>query len=177
MKWPRLRRRRSRPRPRDNRHGVDPRARVAHGRPHGAAAERDLLRVILHFDGWLERAREEVRPEWFEGLETREILDLALGAADRQVPLDRVERLSPAAQLLWNDLMAPMPGVDEPGAADMYLGAREYLEARPAFQEFDSIQGAAERATRRKELLEAYPLAARKYFMGQVGKRLRQPSK
>ena len=97
-----------------------------------------------------------------------------VAAGHRTPPLDVVESLPPAAQALWNELMVPIPA-DERAAAETYVGAREYLEGRPDFQAYETIREAAEKAQRRKELETRYPSAAKKYLLGLIGKRLRQP--
>lgn len=97
-------------------------------------SERNLLRLLLANDGWVARAKGDgIRPEWFERPEYREIFaQLAAGAS---LP----DALSDGTQLVWQELKDGELG-DIEKAGDVYEGAREALEARPHFREFEALQ-------------------------------------
>ncbi|MGE0354733.1 MAG: DNA primase [Gemmatimonadales bacterium] len=170
----------------------EPRGRPVARKPvrrRGDVAERDLLRVIVQFDGWLERAADDIRPEWLEQPEAREVFQALLDARARELPMGVVEALSPGAQKLWNAVQVPLSGIEAATAGDVYENAREDLAARPEFRDYEAIRLRMGRASEdeklsltsemtrlRKELEARYPSAWRKYFYGPVGKRLRQVS-
>jgi DNA primase len=154
----------------------------------GSPAERALLRVLAQVDSWLERARREIPVEWMEGADTRELYQALLASGSRSLALEQLDQLSQPARVLWNEVLKPTVGVDPVAAGDEYESAREYLEARPQFRQYDEFveriarAGANERASLaveqqrlRKELEERFPQASKKFLLGQVGNRLRQP--
>ena len=80
-----------------------------------------------------------------------------------------------------------MNDADSMTAGDIYEWARQNLEARPHFRAYEDFmdrlkraQGeekatlAGEQLARRKALRERFPIAAEKYFLGSVGRRLRR---
>lgn len=151
------------------------------GRPLGSVQERSVLKVLVHYDGWLERAREEIPGNWMESPETREIFAALLARGDRELPVEVLEAMSAAARALWSELKQPFAGVDQMAAGDVYEGARQYLEARPFFREYQEFLQKADRATlleqqKRKleELKTRFPKAAEMFLLGKVGKNLRQ---
>ncbi|MEO8201205.1 MAG: DNA primase [Gemmatimonadota bacterium] len=158
------------------------------GRRLGANQERALLRVMVHFDGWIDRARQDVPVEWMEGTDSREIFLALLELGSRDLSLPVLEKMSPSARMLWGEILKPMVEADALAAGDIFEGARQYLEARPHFREYEVFLSrlreasgseqstlAAEQSHRLKELRQRFPAAADKFLMGSVGTRLRQP--
>lgn len=156
------------------------------GRTLGGVQERSVLSVLVQFEGWLERAREEIPPDWMESPETREVYTAILGSG-RQPPLDVLEALTSEAQAVWMDIKKPVAEPNERAAGEDYEAARQYLQGRPHFQAYEDLRSqirlAAEsekaellkqKNARRKELLDLYPRAAEKFLMGSIGGKLRQ---
>jgi DNA primase len=159
-----------------------PAQRKGAARRMGSSQERAILRVLVHFDGWLARAKQDVPPEFMEGAETREIYLALLARDTRDLPIEILEGMSPGSRTLWNEIMKPMIEADAMAAGDIYEAARQNLEARPyfrAYQEWRSNTPEAsleEQKARRAELEKRFPAAAEKYLRtGSVGRRLRQP--
>lgn len=155
----------------------------------GARAERELLRVAVSSDGWYERAFREVEADWMESGDTRELYATLQRAGTRDLPAHMLDALSEPARHLWTELRENPPAEDGGLAGDTYEGAREYLEARPEFRAYETLAGKipfspeeeraqllVEQLQLRTELMSRYPLSARKFLAGQVGKRLRQHS-
>ncbi|MGH7658299.1 MAG: DNA primase, partial [Gemmatimonadales bacterium] len=155
----------------------------------GARAERELLRVAVSSPGWYERAFREVEADWMESGDTRELYVTLQRAGTRDIPTHMLDALSESARLLWADLRENPPSEEDGQAGDTYEGAREYLEARPQFRAFERLAEKipfspeqerarllVEQLQLRTELMSRYPLSARKFLAGQVGKRLRQHS-
>jgi DNA primase len=160
------------------------------GRAHrpGSRQERAFLRVLVHFDGWVERAREDIPPQLMEAVETREIYQALLQQGNRNLSIEVLDRMSPESRRLWEEINKPMNDADSMTAGDIYEWARQNLEARPHFRAYedfmDRLKGAqgeekatlaGEQLARRKALRERFPIAAEKYFLGSVGRRLRRP--
>ena len=153
----------------------------------GSPQERTFLRVLVHFDGWVERAREDIPPQFMESPETREVYQALLLHGDRNLSIEILDRMSPESRRLWGDLNQPMTDADTMTAGDIYEFARQNLEARPHFRAYEDFreklkraQGdekaalASEQVQRRKALQERFPIAFEKYFLGSVGRRLRR---
>ncbi len=156
----------------------------------GSPQERTFLRVLVHFEGWIERARTDIPPGLMESAETRAIYEALLRQGDRNLPIDVLDGLPAESRALWGEVNRPMNEADSMTAGDIYEWARQNLEARPHFREYedfmDRLKGAegaektalaAEQLERRRALKERYPIAADKYFMGTVGRRLRREKK
>lgn len=172
--------------PRDS---SQPRRSAGKGRAHrpGSPQERIFLRVLVHFDGWIERAKEDIPPALMESAETREVYEGLLRQGDRNLSIETLDRMSPEARRLWEEINKPMNDADTMTAGDIYEWARQNLEARPHFRAYEDFmdrlkraQGeekralAGEQVERRRELKERFPIAAEKYFLGSVGRRLRR---
>jgi DNA primase len=153
----------------------------------GSLQERNFLRVLVHFDGWIERARDDVPPSCMESSETREVYEALIRKGDRNLAIDVLDQMSPGSRQLWGEINAPMNEADSMTAGDIYEWARQNLEARPHFREYEefldrlrSAQGeekkalAGEQVERRRALKERFPIAAEKYFLGLVGRKLRR---
>ena len=153
----------------------------------GSRQERAFLRVLVHFDGWVERAREDIPPQLMEAAETREIYEALLLQGNRNLSIEVLDRMSPESRRLWEEINKPMNDADSMTAGDIYEWARQNLEARPHFRAYEDFmdrlkraQGeekatlAGEQLARRKALRERFPIAADKYFLGSVGRRLRR---
>lgn len=156
------------------------------GRPMGSVQERSVLKVLVHFDGWLDRAREEIPPERMENAAHREIYQVLLTRGDRDLPVEVLDAMSTAARGIWDEIKQPMTE-DQLGASDIFDGAQQYLEGRPLFREYDTIrrrlrsatgeeqtQLLKKKQTMRSELKSRFPKAAEKFLLGSVGNRLRQ---
>jgi hypothetical protein len=115
-----------------------PRERTPRSNRDGARAEQQLLRVILASADWRERARGEVRPEWFEGREYREIFDVLMGEGGAD-PAGLGERLSSEARRVWAALVESIPGLEGQQLDQNYSGACRTLEARPLFRELEVL--------------------------------------
>jgi DNA primase len=153
----------------------------------GSPQERIFLRVLVHFDGWIERARDDIAPSFMESPETREVYEALLAHGDRNLPIETLDRMSPDSRRLWGEINRPMTEADTMTAGDIYEWARQNLEARPHFREYENFldrlkraQGeekarlAGEQVQRRNDLKARFPIAAEKYFLGLVGRRLRR---
>jgi DNA primase len=177
------------PPPMPPRDASQPRRSAGKGRAHrpGSPQERIFLRVLVHFDGWIERAREDIPPDLMESAETREIYEGLLRQGDRNLSIDSLDRMAPEARRLWEQINQPMNDADTLTAGDIYEWARQNLEARPHFRAYEDFmdrlkraQGeekqalAGEQVERRRILKERFPIAAEKYFLGSVGRRLRR---
>jgi DNA primase len=174
------------PTPRPDQHSERRPAPRVSGRALGSVQERSVLRVLVHFESWLDRAREEIPPEWMESAETREVYVALLARGQRDLPVDVLDAMSAGARTLWTEIRKPMPEADPMAAGDIYESARQYLEARPHFREYEEFTQRlrtsgqrdqtllAEYKTRREDLQRRFPLAAEKFLMGSVGNKLRQ---
>ena len=153
----------------------------------GSPQERTFLRVLVHFDGWIARASEDIPPQLMESAETREIYQALLAQGDRNLSIEVLDRMSPESRRLWEEINKPMNDADSMTAGDIYEWARQNLEARPHFRAYEDFidrlkraKGeekaalAGEQLQRRKALRERFPIAAEKYFLGSVGRRLRR---
>ena len=173
-----------RPDPRTERRAVP--APRASGRALGSVQERSVLRVLVHFDSWLERAREDIPPEWMEGPENRELYVALVTRGDRELPVEVLDKMTVGARTLWTEINNPMPEADAMAAGDIYEGARQYLQARPYFREYQDFLQRSEsegqnnttlledQKARLDELKRRFPKAAEMFLMGRVGKSLRQ---
>jgi DNA primase len=177
------------PPPSPSRDSSQPRRSAGKGRAHrpGSPQERIFLRVLVHFDGWIVRAKEEIPPALMENAETREVYEGLLRQGDRNLSIEALDLMSPESRRLWEEINKPMNDADTMTAGDIYEWARQNLEARPHFRAYEDFmdrlkraQGeekralAGEQVERRRELKERFPIAAEKYFLGSVGRRLRR---
>jgi DNA primase len=161
--------------------GGGPGSPAHNGRPMGSVQERSVLRVLVQFDGWLDRARDEIPVEWMESPEHRELYLALTARSDRDLPVEVLEPMTEPARAAWEDIRKPMAGVDQIGAGDVYEGARQYLEARPHFREYQRFLQQAEpnqvieqQKARLDALKQRFPKAADMFLLGKVGKSLRQ---
>jgi hypothetical protein len=122
-----------------------------------------------------------------EAAETREIYEGLLRQGDRNLTLETLDRMTPESRRLWEEITQPMNDADTLTAGDMYEWARQSLEARPHFRAYEDFMDrlkqargeekdvlASEQIERRRALKERFPIAAEKYFLGSVGRRLRR---
>jgi hypothetical protein len=124
----------------------------------GGVAELELLRVLVASDAYRSRARQEVRPEWFEEEAHRELFDLLV--AGERAPA--VAEASPAAQALWSELREAGTQLTDPVLDDQYASASEALEFRPLWRQYQQLTDQAEKLARKKELNAKFPRALRK---------------
>jgi DNA primase len=106
-------------------------------RRDGARAEQQLLRLLVTSQRWLDRARDAVTPDWFEGPENREIYTALLTHPSGDASV--VEGLSPAARQVWADLQAEPSGLSVEQLDPVFEGACQTLEARPLFRALEAI--------------------------------------
>ena len=95
------------------------------------SAERDLLRVLIRDRQWLDRAAEEVPPEWFEALPLREVYESLRRSPENAGSGLFLEQLSPAARRAWAWLGTSEPQYGAPDPDLTYVGAVRTLEVRP----------------------------------------------
>ncbi len=111
-------------------------ARSTERRRVGARAEADLLRLVVHKQAWLDRARDEVTPDRFEVLSFREIYEALLTLPPGSAPLEATPVLSAPAQAAWQRLQENeiAGGLDEDeiyAAAVTRLDERDTLRSLP----------------------------------------------
>lgn len=105
-----------------------------------SGAERDLLRVLIDAPHWLDRARAEVRPEWFECGEFREIYDGLLRGGAKADPATMVADLSPDAQRAWTWLRESAARLGAVDPDRTYAEVCKTLEARPYLREYRAVK-------------------------------------
>ncbi len=111
-------------------------ARPTERRRIGARAEADLLRLVVHKQAWLDRARDEVAPDRFEVLSFREIYEALLTLPLGSAPLEATPALSAPALAAWQRLQENeiAGGLDEDeiyAAAITRLDERDTLRSLP----------------------------------------------
>jgi len=106
-------------------------------RRDGAAAERQLLAVLLSSPDWLAQARETVSEAWFEVPAYRAIYGLLLVCGVD--PGTIVERLPEGSQAHWTDLLRRAGELAGQQVDQIYVGACQLLEARPYLREYDAL--------------------------------------
>jgi DNA primase len=107
-----------------------PRAR-SRRRHEDLSAERDLLRVLMRDRAWLERAAQEVPPEWFETQPLREVYEALRRSPENVGSGLFLEQLSPAARRAWAWLDSIEAKYGSPDPDLTYVGAVRTLEVRP----------------------------------------------
>jgi DNA primase len=124
---------------------VDSKARPPSLQRDGARAEQQLLRLLLSSEPWLERARESVPVEWFEGTEYREVYAALLQhrTGDPAAP----DALSPAARQVWADLLTQGAELGGQQLDQIFEGACQTLEARPLFRALEALAERIPQAT------------------------------
>jgi DNA primase len=95
------------------------------------SAERDLLRVLMRDRTWLERAADEVPPEWFETQPLREVYETLRRSPENVGSGLFLEQLSPAARRAWAWLDSIEAKYGSPDPDLTYVGAVRTLEVRP----------------------------------------------
>jgi DNA primase, catalytic core len=105
-----------------------PRSRRRH---EDLSAERDLLRVLMRDRTWLERAADEVPPEWFETQPLREVYETLRRSPENVGSGLFLEQLSPAARRAWAWLDSIEAKYGSPDPDLTYVGAVRTLEVRP----------------------------------------------
>lgn len=177
------------PPPPPSRDASQPRRLAGKGKAmrQGSPQERTFLRVLVHFDGWIERAKEDIPAQLMESQETREVYEGLLVQGDRNLSIEALDGMSSESRLLWEELNKPMKDATVMTASDVYESARQNLEARPHFRAYEDFMDrlrrtrgeeqaglASEQVERRKVLKERFPIASEKYFLGSVGRKLRK---
>jgi DNA primase len=163
--------------------------RPAPRRRDGEAAELALLSVILYDETWLERARNEVPPEWFEGPSLQELFDCLRAPGGERAQREVPEGVSDEARRVWADLKALDPDLAEQDVDDLFVRSCQVLEARPLFREFEQLasrirsaptetKGAllTEHQERKQELERRFPGEwYRRHFRRRVSRRTSTP--
>ncbi len=148
-------------------------------RRDGERAERDLLRVILQSPVWLERAREQVPADWFEGEVYRALYEvLAAPGGDERYQTEPPDTLPDAARQLWAGLKQIESQLDAEGTDIIFARACQILESRPYFRELDDFSGRmrqapaaeqeallSERQRRTKELQTRFPAEWKRRYL------------
>ena len=102
-------------------------------RTPGAEIERKLLRLLIHYREWRDRAREELAPDRFTVASFRQIFE-ALLALDPAAPVgDATAGLDPQAREAWERLVDDAAVPPPSGADREYVAALEALEEREIF--------------------------------------------
>ena len=147
-------------------------------RRDGERAERDLLRVILQSPVWLERAREQVPADWFEGEVYRELYQVLAAPGGECYQTEPPDTLPDAARQLWARLKQTESQLDAEGADGIFARACQILESRPYFRELDDLAGRmrqapaaeqeallTERQRRAQELQTRFPLEWKRRYL------------
>ena len=147
-------------------------------RRDGERAERDLLRVILHSAVWLERAREQVPADWFEGEVYRALYEVLAAPEGERYQTEPPDTLPDAARQLWAGLKQIEAQLDAEGADIIFARACQILESRPYFRELDDFSGRmrqapaaeqeallSERQRRTKELQARFPAEWKRRYL------------
>jgi DNA primase len=175
--------------PRSETVSAERRTPQAAGRRDGESAERALLRVILHDPSWLERARQEVRPEWFEGPALRELFERVSGVGGERGQGEPPPGVSEGAARLWAELKALEPELAQQDVDDLFVRSCQVLESRPLFREFERLASQirsapeekkgtllAQHQARKQELEERFPGEwRRRHFRRTVSRRRSTP--
>ena len=104
-----------------------------------ARAERDLLVALLRSEDWSERARDEVRLEWFQMDPLRELFIALPKIRSAVSPLDAIESLTKEAHAAYLWLMNREVFEGQP-LDDMYVDSCERLETRPLGDKFYQVR-------------------------------------
>ena len=142
-------------------------------RPHrrdGERAERDLLRIVLHSPMWLERAREQVQPDWFEGQVYRSLFEALMAPGGEAYLQEPPADLPEASRQAWARLKGDGVQLEAQNVDTIFEGACKTLESRPYFRELDALAARlrqapaaeqeallVERQRRTKELQDRFP--------------------
>ncbi|MSR03673.1 MAG: DNA primase [Gemmatimonadetes bacterium] len=126
----------------------------------GARTEADLLRLVVHKQAWLDRAREEVPAVRFEVPTFREIYEALLALPPGSAPLEATPRLSPAALAAWQRLQEDEveAGLDEDG---IYAAAVTRLDERDTLR---SLPPGSDVVARRDSLSQLSPEAKQRMY-------------
>jgi DNA primase len=144
----------------------------------GERAERDLLRVILHSPVWLERAREQVPADWFEGEVYRALYQALAAPGGERYRVEPPDTLPDSVRQLWARLKQTESQLDAEGADVIFARACQILESRPYFRELDELAGRmrqapaaeqeallSERQRRTKELQTRFPVEWKRRYL------------
>ena len=156
-------------------HGSSPKPRR---RRDGERAERDLLRVILHSPVWLERAREQVPADWFEGEVYRALYEVLAAPGGERYQAEPPDTAPDTVRQLWAQLKQTESQLDAEGADVIFSRACQILESRPYFRELDDLAGRmrqapaaeqeallSERQRRTKELRARFPTEWKRRYL------------
>jgi DNA primase len=94
-------------------------------------AERDLLRVLIKDQTWLQRAATEVPPEWFENQHLREVYQALLRSPENANTAIFLEQLSSDARTALGEVDNLEPKYGSPNLDLTYEACRALLEVRP----------------------------------------------
>ena len=147
-------------------------------RRDGELAERDLLRVLLYSPMWLDRARDQVAPEWFEGEVYRSLFEALTAPGGERFQGEQPAALSDAARHVWSLLKQREDQLDTESVDEIYDRACQALESRPHFRDLEALGARlrqapsdeqeallAERQLRTQELRERFPAEWNRRYM------------
>lgn len=137
---------------------------------YGAAAERNLLAILISSLEW--RARNDLRPDWFEREEYRVIFGRLCESPEGHLSSDFPEQLPVEARRIWSGLVETANYLKGQKIDEIYEGARQTLESRFEFRRLFVLEGmlkassedvkaklAMEMSRLVKELSERFPIA------------------
>lgn len=130
----------------------------------GDLAERDLLRVILQSPVWLERAREQVPADWFEGDVYRALYEVLAAPGGERYQVEPPDMAPDTVRQLWARLKQTESGLDVEGADVIFARACQILESRPYFRELDDL------ASRRRQA----PAAEQEALLSEHQRRMKE---
>ncbi len=126
----------------------------------GARTEGELLRLVVHKQAWLDRARDEIPAARFEVPTFREVYEALLALPLGTAPLDAAPPLSPPALAAWHRLQEQEieAGLDEDG---IYAAAVTRLDERDALR---SLPSGSDVTARRESLSQLSPEAKQRLY-------------
>jgi DNA primase len=116
--------------------------------------ESQLLRAMLSSPEWVDRARREIDPVFFESARLREIFEALLRPENPEGQMP--PGLSDDAQLTWSRLVE---STQDGNQRDLYDNAAQILLARDQYREMDALTDPGEKQTRRAALRARFPAA------------------
>ena len=126
----------------------------------GARTEGELLRLVVHKQVWLDRARDEIPAARFEVPTFREVYEALLALPPGTAPLDAAPPLSPPALAAWQRLQEQEieAGLDEDG---IYAAAVTRLDERDTLR---SLPPGSDVTARRESLSHLSPEAKQRLY-------------
>jgi DNA primase len=125
-------------------------------RAPGSRTEQQLLRLLIGGEEWRARARDTLRPDWFEAAPYRRLFETLLAERGPGIaaPPDSLEV---PLRALWQRVGETDVPLDPIGQANLFEAASRKLAARPKIREWQQIRDVAEKNRRALELQREYP--------------------